>query len=101
MVFIMNNNTEQKMEVTCKCSLCNKEITLLVFPQDLVEYHSPNRRHIQDIFPYLTAPGRELLISGTCEDCWNMMFSDEDEDEEYEPTAEDLKEWQYASCGRC
>lgn len=32
---------------------------------------------IEDAFPHLTASERELLISQTCDDCWNRMFRDE------------------------
>ena len=28
----------------------------------------------QDCFPYLTAGQRELMISNTCDDCWNKFF---------------------------
>jgi hypothetical protein len=33
---------------------------------------------IQEIFPYLAPPMRELLISGTCPKCWKRMFGAED-----------------------
>ena len=29
---------------------------------------------IQDALPYLSASEREMLISGTCDDCWQKMF---------------------------
>jgi hypothetical protein len=35
---------------------------------------------MQDIFPDLPIGDRELLISGTCNTCWQKMFgNDEDE----------------------
>lgn len=42
---------------------------------------------VQDAFPYLSAEEREILVSGICPDCWDSMFSDEEEesDEDYEP----------------
>lgn len=37
----------------------------------------------QDVFPYLSADEREMLISGICPSCWVKYFgSDEEEDEE-------------------
>ena len=33
---------------------------------------------IQEIFPYLAPPMRELLISGTCPKCWKRMFGAEE-----------------------
>ena len=34
---------------------------------------------IQNAFPELPPEERELLISGICNDCWNEMFSDEED----------------------
>lgn len=33
---------------------------------------------IQEAMPYLTAGQRELLISGTCDTCWDRLFYFED-----------------------
>jgi hypothetical protein len=33
---------------------------------------------IQDLFPYLVPPMRELLISGICPKCWKTLFGAED-----------------------
>ena len=38
--------------------------------------------HIQRVLPHFSAEDREMLISGTCPDCWEEMFA-EDEDEEW------------------
>lgn len=102
---------ERNVTVNARCNFCGKTVELKVTEESIKEYFAPNRRHIQDIFPYLTPSERELLISHMCEDCWNSMFSYEDEDDfdeeeyeewdEYEPSPEDLKEWQEASCGLC
>ena len=35
------------------------------------------RRNIQEIFPDMSASHREMLISGTCPECWGEMFPDE------------------------
>jgi len=40
------------------------------------------RRLVQEIFPDFSIGDRELLISGTCNTCWQELFgSDEDEEE--------------------
>ena len=75
----MSDERNVVLEVTC--NLCGKKHELLVRHKDLVSYVSPNRGYIQDIFPYLNAGERELLISGVCPSCWNDMFGG-DEDEE-------------------
>ena len=93
----------QKIKVTEQCMCCGAVVPLLVYEEDYNEFkYTPRnqRRNVQDIFPYLTNEDREMFLSHTCPTCWNDMFPDE-EDEEYEPSAEDLKEWQDASCGRC
>lgn len=75
--------TENLKEVYVACRYCGKKIPLKLHSEGIVEFSSPNRRHVQDIFPYLTNDERELLISGTCKECWDKMFSfPEDEEEE-------------------
>lgn len=37
---------------------------------------------VQYIFPTWSDEDRERLISGTCPDCWEEMFPEEEEDEE-------------------
>ena len=82
--------------------MCGKTYAVYVTAESFEEFSSPNRRHIQDIFPYLNADERELLISNTCAKCWDDMFAvydEEDYDDEYVPSPEDYKEWCDASCG--
>ncbi|HKQ08146.1 MAG TPA: hypothetical protein VJ464_23675 [Blastocatellia bacterium] len=47
---------------------------------ELADYDRLSNRteFIQNIFPYLSPPMRELLISGTCPKCWKKMFGAED-----------------------
>ena len=93
---------ERNVALATQCVLCGTTHEVMVDLKDAQEYMSPNRRHVQDIFPYLTPEERELLISGICPVCWELMFAcEEDEyiDEDYAPSPEDLKEWQDASCG--
>ena len=68
--------------LSVKCNICKKVYAVYVTPESYEEYCSPNRRLIQEVFPYLTPSERELLISNTCDTCWNAMFPDEDEDDE-------------------
>ena len=98
---------ERFVTMTAKCDFCGKETELKLTVESVEEFFSPNRRHVQDIFPYLTAGERELLISHMCEECWDRMFSfDEDEDEEdyldneeylraTEISCEELKDYRY------
>lgn len=71
---------ERGFEAKVCCRMCCKVHTLLVSREDLDIYNSPNRPHVQDIFPYLTPAERELLISGVCPECWEKMFGGEDDE---------------------
>lgn len=53
------------------CILCDTEYHIPVEASDLAEYKSPDRRKIQEVFPYLPSGDRELLISGICEKCFD------------------------------
>ena len=79
---------ERNVVLSVRCNLCNKVYAVYVTEEDYEEFCSPNRRNIQDIFPYLDAGDRELLISHTCDDCWNKMFAFDEEDEEDEEVPE-------------
>lgn len=74
----MNDNRDYEFQVSC--AQCKRTFTLRVRFEDYMLFDSPYRPHIQDIFPYLTPVERELLISHTCEECWNKMFSFNDEE---------------------
>lgn len=69
------NEADRILELHIKCDICGEIIVVKVRPEDYDRYLSPDRPHIQDIFPYLTPAERELFISHTCESCWNKMFS--------------------------
>lgn len=68
-------NEERNLELHIKCHICEEITVIKVREQDYDLYLSPRRPHIQDIFPYLTPAERELLISQTCDKCWQKMFS--------------------------
>ena len=71
-------NEERNYEIRVTCIHCKREFVLKVRVEDYLLFDMPNRPHIQDIFPYLTPAERELLISHTCQECWDKMFEDFD-----------------------
>lgn len=73
---------ERNMKLQVKCVCCGNLTTLEVTGESMNEYYSPNRRHIQDIFPYLSTEERELLISQICPKCWEEMFGSEEDEVE-------------------
>lgn len=65
--------------VTRVCKTCGQVIEMEVNEKDLVMYRAGVKK-AQDAFPYLTPAEREMLISGICGDCFDAMFTDEEEE---------------------
>lgn len=79
----MSKVKEYGYPVQVQCRLCGKKHTLLVNRDDWDVFNNPKGKRplVQQIFPYLSPNERELLISGTCDECWAKMFPpDDDED---------------------
>jgi hypothetical protein len=70
------------LDVTCK--FCGITYQIIADRQDVHDWMS-GAGYIQDLLAYLSPAERELLISGTCDNCWKNMFGpdlDVDDDEE-------------------
>ena len=63
------------------CRMCGQFFQIAMTPEQEAKLDKPRseRPLIQDIFPELSAATRELLISGTCETCWDKLFPADDE----------------------
>lgn len=72
----MNDN--RNTEIITRCPICGKQHKVLVREEDWELYNSPDRPHVQDIFPYLSPAERELPITGIDDECFNKMFEGED-----------------------
>ncbi len=69
------------LEVPCKH--CGIVYTILADREDVKKWVA-GEGYIQDLLAYLSAGERELLMSGTCDNCWKNMFGEDfdvDEDE--------------------
>lgn len=66
-----------KLTLEVKCNLCRTELEIPVTEKDWKKYQEGEL--IQRCFPYLTPEQRELIISGTCPDCFNKLFGKEEE----------------------
>jgi hypothetical protein len=82
---------------TLPCLGCGESTWLTVTEEEFARIQAGE--HIQRVLPHFSAEDRELLISGTCPDCWEEMYA-EDEDEEwedddfgYDPLNEDYQDW--------
>lgn len=61
--------------IRTECPFCFKIHNTPATIEQVLELDSPNRRPIQEIFPELTPAEREIIISGTCPDCWNKYMN--------------------------
>lgn len=64
------------------CRLCGQTTQVPATVEQLTELYMPRseRRLMQEIFPDLSIGDRELLISGTCNTCWQNLYGSEDEE---------------------
>lgn len=64
------------------CRLCGQTTQIPATVEQLTELYLPRtqRRLMQEIFPDLSIGDRELLISGTCDTCWQKLYGSEDEE---------------------
>lgn len=70
------------VELNVTCEYCSEEQCLQVGELELLEFMLPGRRGVEVLFPHLTAPEREILISGMCPKCWDSIIG-LDLDEEF------------------
>ena len=61
------------VDLTCRC--CGRHVILKIVPSDFWDWKQG--KYIQDAMPYLNAGERELMISGTCNECFEERFRDE------------------------
>lgn len=61
--------------VEVKCRWCGKLHYIKIYESDLEKLYSGDLRPSK--LYYLTPAERELLISQTCNDCWNRMFPED------------------------
>jgi hypothetical protein len=66
----------ETLNITCRVCLDQNEVK--VQPNDLSKYRAG--AHAQDVFPYLSADQRELIISGVCGKYFDEMFADEEDE---------------------
>ena len=64
------------------CRICSDTTQIACTVEQLTEVYLPRtqRRLMQEIFPDLSIGDRELLISGTCDTCWQNLHGRDDEE---------------------
>ena len=67
-----------KVKSSIRCVHCNTNYEVLVEPADVIAWSEGELGElIQDVLADLTSGERELLMSGTCDACWNKLFPPE------------------------
>ncbi len=66
---------------TVRCQMCGEEHDVIAGRQDIETWLS-GEKYIQDALYYLSASDRELLISGTCDRCWKILYPNDEEPED-------------------
>jgi len=101
-----------KVAIQCKCPICGQKNIVFVELEDYYKWTS-GAGLVQEIFPYLFADERELLVSGICGSCWdtyiNVPEKEEDEiasedelatfKEVCDKFAEDFQNWLFTNYG--
>ena len=70
-----------KKLLSIPCKHCGIVYSVMVWPEKFEEWENGGG-YIQDLLSDLSAGERELLISGTCDNCWKLLFGNNDDDEE-------------------
>lgn len=60
------------MALIVRCAGCHKTFELAATPDQIRRWRAGE--HIQNVMPNLTPGERELLISQTCNSCWDKMW---------------------------
>jgi hypothetical protein len=68
---------------TKTCVVCGNAGEVEVTEAELEAYNTQPEQ-IQKVLPRLTPGEREMLISGTHSECFDVLFPPEDEDEEWD-----------------
>lgn len=66
--------------INIPCQMCGLEYNLLVSSNNWKEWQA-GEKYIQQAFDYLSAGERELLLTGTCDSCWQLLCESEMRDD--------------------
>jgi len=80
LVDALDNSTTLREWLTRPCPFCHEVSVLSLRPVDVARWESGEL--ISTVWPDMSADDRELIITGTCDDCWNTNMRDFDESED-------------------
>jgi hypothetical protein len=70
----MSHPSVQLTRFVAECPLCGKRQELVIDANAYIRWRD-GRVLIQQAFPGLTAGERELIQTGTCQPCWDLMWA--------------------------
>jgi uncharacterized radical SAM superfamily protein len=70
MVYAVDNRSDHCI---IPCDMCGRHYLITYNRADMVDWLS-GEKFIQDAMEYLSAGERELLISNTCESCFDLLY---------------------------
>jgi hypothetical protein len=68
----------EETTVSKTCPLCGK-VSLVTVNIDAYRAWLNREGKIQDLLPGLTSSEREILMTGTCDPCWDIMWKEDEE----------------------
>lgn len=74
---------ESRHKLIPPCLHCHRFIPVKLDGKDYFDFFVRGADKVQNIFHYLTAAQREMLISGTHGPCWDDLFADDDDEDGY------------------
>lgn len=73
----MENRDGMNLHISGNCVLCKKQQTIVVDAKSYLRYCNGTAL-IQEALPMLSAGQREMLISGTCPECFDNLCAEID-----------------------
>jgi hypothetical protein len=71
---------KEPWNVGARCPKCGLVNVVTVEKADYDKF-AKRQGHAAELFPYLSASEREILITGICGKCWDELFKEEDGEE--------------------
>lgn len=68
------------LKIVLRCLICEDTFIIDANTEDFNKWRE-GKTNIQDCFPYMSPSNKELLLSGICEDCWDEMFKENEEEQ--------------------
>ena len=76
-IFVEINQDKELVDLVVMCKCCGELNEVQLSTDEYRNYFTDDMK-IQDAMPNQTLDVRELCVSGTCAQCWDEMFAEEE-----------------------